>query len=115
MKGVESAIQVQVESMVATNILFKFLNDESITATERLSRFAPCFANFVLGFQNPQLMVLKYPAAEAKLDRIERAINAICIEDSNHWPWLLTYLKTLACNMSRLINSNKKVFGTVSK
>lgn len=95
MKHVEAAIQAQVESMVANNILFKFLNDESISATERLCRFAPCFAYFVLGFHDLQLLVLKYPAAEAKLDRIKKAINAHCTEDSNHWPWFLTDLKTL--------------------
>lgn len=95
MRDIEAAINEQVETMLANNILFKLLNDESISATERISRVAPCFAYFVLGFYDLQLLVLKYPAAEAKHDRIKRAINAHCTEDSNHWPWFLTDLKTL--------------------
>lgn len=95
MKDVESAICSQVQSMVSKNILFKFLDDESISATERLARFAPCFAYFVLGFRDLQLLVLKYPASEAKLDRVKKAINSHCTEDSSHWPWFLTDCKTL--------------------
>ncbi|XP_037031252.1 uncharacterized protein LOC119070847 [Bradysia coprophila] len=95
MKEVEAAIHTKVESMVAKNTLFAFLNDESLTATERLSRLAPSLAYFVLGFYDLQHLILKYPAAEVKTDRIKRAINAHCAEDSTHWPWFLTDLKTL--------------------
>lgn len=95
MKNIQAAIEAQVGTMVQNNILFKFLNDESISATERLARLAPCFTYFVLGFRDLQLFVLKYPAAEAKLDRFKKAINAHCNEDSTHWPWFLADLKTL--------------------
>lgn len=95
MKEIETAIQAQVKSMVQNNILFKFLNDESFSATERLVRLAPCFAYFVLGFRDLQLYVLKYPAAEAKCDPYKKAINAHCHEDSTHWPWFLADLQTL--------------------
>lgn len=95
MKNVKAAIQVQVDSMVRNNILFKFLNDETFSATERLARLAPCFAYFVLAFRDLQLYVLKYSTAEAKSDRFKKAINAHCYEDSTHWQWFLADLQTL--------------------
>lgn len=42
-----------------------------------------------------QHLILNYPSAEAKSNRFKRAINAHCAEDSTHWPWFLTDLKTL--------------------
>jgi len=95
MRDIEAAIHAKVELIAANNNLFKFLSDESMSATERLSRLAPCLAYFALGFHDLQLLVLKYPAAEAKVDRVKKAINAHCNEDSTHWPWFLTDLKTL--------------------
>lgn len=95
MKDVEAAIRAKVDSIVANNTLFAFLNDESLTATARLSRVSPCLAYFVFGFSDLQQLVLMYPAAETESDRFKKAINAHCTEDSNHWPWFLSDLKTL--------------------
>ncbi|KAJ6635888.1 hypothetical protein Bhyg_14474 [Pseudolycoriella hygida] len=95
MKSIEAAIHAKVESMIANNLIFKYLSDESIPPTERLARVTPRLAYFALAFQDLQAYVLKYPDEEAKSDRIKAAINAHCVEDSNHWPLFLADLKTL--------------------
>ncbi|KAJ6644149.1 hypothetical protein Bhyg_09115 [Pseudolycoriella hygida] len=95
MRDVQAAISEKVRQMVANNILFKFLNDESLSATERLRRIAPPFSYFVLAFHDLQAHVLKYPDEEAETDHIKAAINAHCAEDSTHWPMFVTDLKTL--------------------
>ncbi|XP_037037490.1 uncharacterized protein LOC119075203 [Bradysia coprophila] len=108
MRDVEAEIDGKVNSMVKHNILFKFLNDETLTATERLSRVAPCFTFFVLGFHDLQNLVLKYPAAEAEMDRVKKAINAHCTEDATHWPWFLADLKTLGLDREATFTSSVK-------
>lgn len=105
MRDVEAAIEAKVDSMVERSTLFKFLNDESVTATERLSRVAPYFASFVLGFHDLQNLVFKYPTEEAQSDRVKKAINAHCTEDATHWPWFLTDLKTLGLDKEATFTS----------
>lgn len=81
-----------------TKSLYAFLNDESFAASERLRRLVPRFAYFAFAFSDLMRCALNYPAVEAKSNRFKKAINAHCAEDSTHWPWFLTDLKTLDLN-----------------
>jgi hypothetical protein len=78
-----------------SNPFIAFLNDTSVPARERLSAWYPCAAFFVFGFMDLNRAVLRYPEGEAAADPLKKAINEHLTEDSMHWPWYLSDLKTL--------------------
>jgi hypothetical protein len=77
------------------NPFITWLSDESIPPQERLSAWLPCAAFFVFGFKDLNAIALRYPEAEALTDPLKAAINQHGEEDSMHWPWYLSDLRTL--------------------
>jgi hypothetical protein len=72
-----------------------WLGDTSVPPRERLSAWLPCAAFFVFGFKDLNAAALRYPEDEARLDPQKAAINQHGEEDSTHWPWYLSDLRTL--------------------
>jgi hypothetical protein len=72
-----------------------WLSNTSIPSTTRLSAWLPCAAFFVFGFKDLNAEALPYPEEEARMDPLKRAINEHGAEDSMHWPWYLSDLRTL--------------------
>lgn len=77
------------------NPFIGWLEDESIPARERLTRWLPTAAIFVFGFRDLHDMALVYPREEAEADEVKAAINAHVEEDANHWGWYLHDLREL--------------------
>lgn len=83
-----------------SNPFLTFLKDQSVPPKERLSAWLPCAAFFVFGFMDLNREVLRYPEDEAASDPLKHAINEHLAEDSMHWPWYLSDLKTLGLDES---------------
>lgn len=73
MKAVQALIEKKVAEMVQESIQFRFLNDASISATDRLRRVSPVLAYFVMGFADLQT-ILEYPYEEANVDPLKVTI-----------------------------------------
>jgi hypothetical protein len=82
---------VELES----NPFIQWLADTSVPPRERLSTWLPCAAFFVFGFKDLNGEALSYPEEEALLDPLKMAINHHAAEDSKHWPWYLSDMRTL--------------------
>jgi hypothetical protein len=78
-----------------SNPFVTWLSDTSVDPKERLSAWLPCAAFFVFGFKDLNTDALQYPEDEARRDPLKRAINQHAAEDSVHWPWYLSDLRTL--------------------
>lgn len=78
-----------------SNPFIQWLNDDSVPARERLSAWLPCAAYFVLSFKDLNSEIPRYSDEDAKADPLKKAINDHVLEDSNHWPWYLSDLRTL--------------------
>lgn len=70
--------------------LFRFLADESVDPASRLS-FTPAMLYYLMGFKDV-LAALSRRNPETRLDRY---INAYCVEDGDHWRWYLTDMEKL--------------------
>jgi hypothetical protein len=90
----------QRTAQLESNPFLAFLKDSSVPAKQRLSDWFPCAAFFVFGFMDLNRAVLRYPEDEAKSDPLKQAINQHLTEDSMHWPWYLSDLKTLGLDES---------------
>ena len=77
------------------NPFIQWLDDESIPAKVRLSKWLLYGAFFIFGFKDLNSMILGYPESEAATDKIKKAINAHTKEDSTHWGWYLNDIKKL--------------------
>jgi hypothetical protein len=77
------------------NPFIGWLSDTSISPKTRLSAWLPSAAFFVFGFKDLNAEALPYPEEEARMDPLKKAINEHGAEDSMHWPWYLSDLKTL--------------------
>lgn len=75
--------------------LFNWLSDEKIPGHLRLS-FAPSMLYYLMGFKD----VLAELRFDNPSTRLERAINAYCGEDAEHWRWYLTDLETLGYDLN---------------
>lgn len=80
----------QEKASLVDERLFRMLADESIPGRERLS-FSPSMLYYLMGFKDV-LEALARPKPATKLDRY---INAYCVEDGDHWRWYLTDLEHL--------------------
>lgn len=74
--------------------LFRWLSDESIDGQRRLS-FTPSMLYYLMGFKDV-LGTLKRTSPENDMDK---AINAYCGEDAEHWRWFLQDLEKLGFNL----------------
>lgn len=83
-----------------SNPFITWLSDTSIPPRERLSGWLPYAAFFVFGFKDLNAESLRYPTEEAQLDPLKEAINQHTAEDSMHWPWYLSDLRTLGLDQS---------------
>ena len=75
--------------------LFKWLSDETVDGHRRLA-FAPSMLYYLMGFKD----VLDELQRENPTTPIERAINAYCGEDAEHWRWYLTDLEKLGFGLT---------------
>lgn len=75
--------------------LFRWLADEGIDGAQRLS-FAPDMLYYLMGFKDV-LEALYRPQAR---ERFDRAINAYCGEDAEHWRWYLSDLEILGYDLT---------------
>lgn len=80
---------------VAQGPLFAWLGDESIDGHRRLS-FSPCMLYYLMGFKD----VLGALYRDDPRTSIERAINAYCGEDAEHWRWYLDDLHKLGFSLT---------------
>ncbi|HEY3741410.1 MAG TPA: hypothetical protein VGL53_16275 [Bryobacteraceae bacterium] len=80
---------------LSSNPFITWLSDTSIPPRERLSAWLPCAAFFVFGFKDLNADGLRYQEDEALVDPLKAAINQHGEEDSMHWPWYLSDLRTL--------------------
>jgi len=100
MKRILEHISTCVENKIQHHPLIEWLRckDDGYSAVEKLKAWIPIASYFSFGFKDLTNMIWKYPADEAKGDTLKTIINVHCIEDGNHWPWLLKDLVTLELN-----------------
>ena len=72
-----------------------WLSDDTVPARDRLTRWLPCAAPWVFGFNDLNGVLLAYPEDEAERDPYKRAINAHVQEDAHHWPLYIEDLRLL--------------------
>ena len=76
--------------------LFKFFQDTSITATDKIS-WIPNIAPLVMEFAELNKTVFRKEPADNKLQEI---INKHTYDDENHWEWFLEDIEILGINTS---------------
>lgn len=89
MQEIVDLIEAQ-KANLAEGLLFKWLSDEEVEGHRRLA-FAPAMLYYLMGFKD----VLSELKRENPTGPIDRAINAYCGEDAEHWRWYLTDLEKL--------------------
>ncbi|WP_424101878.1 hypothetical protein [Moorena producens] len=80
------------------NPFILWLDDDSISARDRLSLWLPHISAFVMGFMDLNKLIFPYPSSEAATDELKRLINHHCLQDGTHWEWYLRDLQKLELN-----------------
>jgi hypothetical protein len=99
MQRVMSYIETRTKEL-ERNPFIIWLSDHSVPSKDRLSAWLPNAAFFVFGFKDLNAFALPYPEDEARVDPLKKAINEHGVEDSMHWPWYLSDLRTLGLDQN---------------